>query len=194
MNISFNRNIKIVGAYLFMGNAVYTLVSRIYANETDLFANECHSLIWFICGKAYKHFVCYLMRNWIDLYMFDCNYNNVFNAPSGSLAQWVECLLMVRETWVPSQFASYQRLLKWYLIPPCLALSIIRYVSRVKWSNPGKGVAPSPTNDVVAIEKEAFWSPSTTVANFIFNWIICLLSYMISSISIQFTHSFKCLN
>ena len=34
---------------------------------------------------------------------------------------------------------------KWYLIPSCLTLSIIRYVSRVKGSNPGKGVAPSPT-------------------------------------------------
>ena len=34
---------------------------------------------------------------------------------------------------------------KWYLMPPCLTLSNIRYVSRVKWSNPGKGVAPSPT-------------------------------------------------
>ena len=34
---------------------------------------------------------------------------------------------------------------KWYLIPPSLTLSDIRYVSRVKWSNPGKGVAPSPT-------------------------------------------------
>ena len=40
---------------------------------------------------------------------------------------------------------SYQRLKKWYLIPPCLTLSIIRYVSRVKWVNPGKGVVPSPT-------------------------------------------------
>ena len=30
-------------------------------------------------------------------------------------------------------------------MPPCLTLSIIRYVSRVKWSNPGKEVAPSPT-------------------------------------------------
>ena len=29
-------------------------------------------------------------------------------------------------------------------MPPCLTLSIIRYGSRVKWSNPGKGVAPSP--------------------------------------------------
>ena len=35
--------------------------------------------------------------------------------------------------------------LKWYLIPPFLTLSNIRYVSRVKQSNPGKGVAPSPT-------------------------------------------------
>ena len=35
--------------------------------------------------------------------------------------------------------------LKWYLISLCLILSNIRYVSRVKWTNPGKGVAPSPT-------------------------------------------------
>ena len=34
---------------------------------------------------------------------------------------------------------------KWYLVPPCLTLSIIRQGSRIKWSNPGKGVAPSPT-------------------------------------------------
>ena len=30
-------------------------------------------------------------------------------------------------------------------MPPCLTLSIIRYGSRVKWSNPGKGVVPFPT-------------------------------------------------
>ena len=34
---------------------------------------------------------------------------------------------------------------KWYLRPPCLTLSIIRYGSRVKWSNPGNGVTPSPS-------------------------------------------------
>ena len=34
--------------------------------------------------------------------------------------------------------------LKIVLIPPYLTLSNSRYVSRVKWSNPGKGVAPSP--------------------------------------------------
>ena len=44
---------------------------------------------------------------------------------------------------------------KCYLIPPWLTLSIIRYVSRVKWSS-----------SVVATERGAFGSPSTTVANF----------------------------
>ena len=43
------------------------------------------------------------------------------------------------------QVTSYQRLLEWYLIPPGLTLTNIRYVSRGKWSNPGKGVVPSPT-------------------------------------------------
>ena len=41
---------------------------------------------------------------------------------------------------VQSQVESYQRLKKWYLISPGLTLSIIRYVSRVNWSNPRKGV------------------------------------------------------
>ena len=35
--------------------------------------------------------------------------------------------------------------LKMVLDAPCLTLSIIMYGSRVKWSNPGKGVVPSPT-------------------------------------------------
>ena len=52
---------------------------------------------------------------------------------------------MARETWVQSQVKSYQRLKKWYLMPPGLTLSIIRYGSRVKWSNPGKGIVPTPT-------------------------------------------------
>ena len=47
---------------------------------------------------------------------------------------------------------------KWYLLPPSLTLSIIRYGSMVKWSNPGNGVG--------AIEKGTFGSPLTKVANF----------------------------
>ena len=36
-----------------------------------------------------------------------------------------------------------KNLKNWYLIYPCLTLSIGRCVSKVKWSNPGEGVAPS---------------------------------------------------
>ena len=52
---------------------------------------------------------------------------------------------MVRQTWVQSQVTSYQKLLKWYLILPCLTLSNTRYISRIKWNNQGKGEEPSPT-------------------------------------------------
>ena len=67
--------------------------------------------------------------------------------------------LLVREAWVQSQVASYQRLLKWYLIPPCLTLSNIKYVSRVKWSNPGKGVVLFPTPRCYS-----YWKGSLLVA------------------------------
>ena len=69
----------------------------------------------------------------------------LFNNDLCLLTKWVDCPPMVRETWVQSLVASCQRLLKWYWISPCLTLSNTRYVSMVKWSNLGKGVAPSPT-------------------------------------------------
>ena len=66
---------------------------------------------------------------------------------------------MVLETRV-----KYQRLKKWYLMQP--SVSCIRYVSTVKWSNQGNGVAPFLHFDVVAIERGAFESFSTAVTNF----------------------------
>ena len=42
---------------------------------------------------------------------------------------------------------------------------------KVKWSNPGKGVAPSPTPQCSSYQKEAFGSPSTTVAKFTYFFI-----------------------
>ena len=44
------------------------------------------------------------------------------------LVSCVDSSPLVRETCIQSQVASYQRLLKWYLIPPCLGLSNIRCV------------------------------------------------------------------
>ena len=66
---------------------------------------------------------------------------------------------MVRVTGVQTHVEPYQRLKKWYLIPPCSTLSIIRYVSSVKWSNPGKGLVPSPTP-----RRCSYWKRSLRVA------------------------------
>ena len=50
--------------------------------------------------------------------------------------------IMVR---VFANVPGYHRRKYRYLMPPCLTFSIRRYRSRVKWSKPGKGEAPSPT-------------------------------------------------
>ena len=50
----------------------------------------------------------------------------------------VWCLPMVWETRVHSQVESYQRLQKWYLTPPFLTLSIIRYRSKGSRAIQGK--------------------------------------------------------
>ena len=73
------------------------------------------------------------------------------------LRWWLQCLPMARETRVQSQVKSYERLKKWYLMPSCLTVSIIRYRSRVKWSNPGKGVVLSPTPCCSSYWKESLW-------------------------------------
>ena len=48
---------------------------------------------------------------------------------------------------------------KWYLISAWLTHSIIRYVSRVKWGNPGKGVVLFPT-----LQCSSYWKGSLRVA------------------------------
>ena len=50
-------------------------------------------------------------------------------------------------------------------MPPCLTLKIIRYGSRVSGAIQGKELHPPLHVSVVANEKEAFGSPSMTVAN-----------------------------
>ena len=75
--------------------------------------------------------------------------------------------------------------LKLYVIPPRLTLSNIRYVSRIKWSNPGKRVPPSPTPRCSSYWKGAFWSHSTTVANFTLLplWVRMVLKIMVEEYS-----------
>ena len=80
-----------------------------------------------------------------------------FFFPHISLVLWIECLPMAWETVVQSQVNSYQWLKKWYLIPPCLTLSIIRYGSSVKWSNLGVGVVSSSTPWCSSYWKGSLW-------------------------------------
>ena len=123
---------------------------------------------------------------WSYLFVCVCLVVNTYIFVNWTLAWWLECSPMAQETWVQSQVESYQRQ-KWYLIPPCLTLSNIRYLSRVKWSNPRKGVAPFPTPWC-----SSYWKGSLLVAldygcqlYFLCLWFIgiyfIMLSLMVSS-------------
>ena len=66
-------------------------------------------------------------------------------------------------------------------MPPCLTLSIIRYGSRVKWRNQGKGVVPSPTTWCSSYRKGSLripprlWSPTLLIYIYIY---ICMYIYV----------------
>ena len=75
-------------------------------------------------------------------------YSNLW-VVTASLAKWLECSSIVLETWVQSQVTSYRKPLKWYMIPPSLILRNIRYISRIKWCNSGKGVGVLPYTSVL---------------------------------------------
>ena len=59
------------------------------------------------------------------------------------LVGWVFTNSLGNLSSIPDQVI--QRLYKWHLISPCLTFSNASYVLIVKWSNPGKGIAPSHT-------------------------------------------------
>ena len=142
--------------------------------------NKCthtHTHIYIKIGGSTKRFVFFEFIHLFILFLHTCMFpaccfrqrtympqslvNGVLNVTWTHLClqfEWfsVECSPMARKTGVQSQVELNQRLKKWYLIPPCLTLSIIRYVSRVKWSNPRKGVAPSPTPWCSSYSKGSF--------------------------------------
>ena len=103
-------------------------------------------------------------HKWFQALVFDIS-NSVYKV-TGPLVWWLKYLLIVRETWVQSQVKSYQRLKEWYLMPPCLTLSIIRYGSRVGGAIQKKEYHPTLHFGVVAIEKRAFRVPLTTIGQF----------------------------
>ena len=73
-------------------------------------------------------------------------------------------------------------------MPSCLTLSIISYGTRIKWSNPGNRVKPSPTPLCSSYWKGTFRSPSTKVTNFYLcsNMGICYKFYWFFLFSLWF--------
>ena len=127
------------------------------------FSKEVSSLVftvsslWFIHASAYEYVTwgviqeCVLYRNNFGIYIYiyikrEKEREREREKTSPRTRKVSDAVFEVKYyTGVQSQVASYQRLFKRYMMPPSLTLSNIRYVLRVKWSNHGKGVAPSPT-------------------------------------------------
>ena len=68
----------------------------------------------------YNETVC----GWLSIYIYIYIYTHT-HTHTGPLVSWVESSLIGQETWVQSQVKSYQRLKKWYMMTPCLTLSIM---------------------------------------------------------------------
>ena len=85
---------------------------------------------------------------------------------------------MVWETRVQSLVESYQRLKKWYLMLPCLTQHYKVCIKGKVEQSRERSSALSLDITVVAIERGAFGSPSTMVANF--TLLIANLGYQIS--------------
>ena len=148
----------------------YTQTRSGSAYKGLIYGSNRSVLKWFVFDKVVSKNPNLLSNNYTKKYEQKRAMNVIYKSLDikGSLAQRLECSPMARKTWVQYQVESYQRLKKWYLMPPCLKLSIIRYGSRVKWSNPGKGVEPYPTPLCSKLSKREpsshprLWSPTFT--------------------------------
>ena len=76
---------------------------------------------------------------------------------------------------IPARVISKTR--KWYLISHCSILSVIRYVSRVKWSNPGKGVMLFSTH-----RYSCYWKGSLRVTFDYGRQLYCVLGMTLNSL------------
>ena len=101
-------------------------------------------LIWRSPVDILAHWFVSMLFNWMEINFIGL-VGRVFNNGLGDRDSILGCVI--------------PKTLKRVLIPTCLTLSNIRYVSRVKWSNPGKGVAPSPTPRC-----SSYWKGSLQVA------------------------------
>ena len=106
----------------------------------------------------------YKFKQYIYIYILETKYIDIRRYPSTHTSSHKLYIYIYIYIYIPGWVIPETQ--KWYLIPPCLTLSIIRYRSRVKWSNLGKGVASSSKTRCSSYWKGSFGLPSTTVAKF----------------------------
>ena len=81
------------------------------------------------------------------------------------------------------QVESYQRLKKWYLMRPCLTLSIIRYGSRVSGAIQGKESRPPLHLDVVSYRKGSLRVTLDYGRQLYIYWILIWFALVLSHIN-----------
>ena len=121
--------------------------------------NQCKTLN--LASRTYLHIfwsaVKLFLRTYICIYIYltalaGCNTRSILSEVGRRFANGPGDLGSIPGRIIP-------KTLKWYLIPPCFTLSNIRYVSRVKGSNPENGVAP-----ILTPRFSSYWKGSLRVA------------------------------
>ena len=141
---SYNHIICFLLSLLFFPIITLFRIITIFVSYFTKLSGEKWKWKKYCALKSFRFFISFLTvltllwKDFRDLFqLLFILYFLLIDKITSPLASW--------ETRVQFHLVSYQRLKKWYLIRPCLALSLIRYISRVKSSNPGKEVASSPT-------------------------------------------------
>ena len=128
----FSLNIKIYFMYFLhlrpMEELSFILIFSISINFCiftvflDNRKNSCHNKVVHFLKILYIYIYIYIPLRKVISLIFD----QAIGLMHKVFAKCIKCLPMAWETAVQSQVESYQRLKKWYLIPPCLTLSITR--------------------------------------------------------------------
>ena len=101
----------------------------IFPNNSLQFYRVCYFTHYSICTSTYTH----------------THTHTHIRAHTNTSIRTYTLLINTQGDWGSISCRVITKNQKWNLMPSCITLSIIRYGSRVKWSNLVNGVAPSPT-------------------------------------------------
>ena len=149
-----------------------------YLVEAYNFLNDLHifriCIYIYICNATYELFSPSSLTQYIYIYIYIGMMIRVFSNGPGGLDS------------IPGRVIPNTKI-KWYMMLPCLTLGIIRQGSRVKWSNPGTSVAPSPIPWCSSYRKGSL---RVTLDNghqlYIYIYIYIYIYFMVVSLALDF--------